>query len=187
MRFGSVLPPATRLRSCPPTSSRYCGATAPAPRSSAMPTSRRPSAPVGPAADRPAADHGDRRLSRNRQRPRHHGAAGERRFQPRRFLQGQRGDDAGRRKAILLAASAAEATGEEAAQRAIGGFTEGGHFVAFIDGGGAVEAASTDLPRSASRGTRSPPWSPTSPPSAAASSSGWCPAPPLPTPPASPA
>lgn len=48
-------------------------------------------------------------------------------------------------KAILLAASA---TGSGAADpaaiasRAIGGFTEGGHFIAFIDGDGHIEAAS---------------------------------------------
>ncbi|MGB3539852.1 MAG: PAS domain S-box protein [Mesorhizobium sp.] len=48
-------------------------------------------------------------------------------------------------KAILLAVPAVQAgaaSTAEAASRAIGGFTEGGHFVAFIDGSGDVEAAS---------------------------------------------
>ncbi|MGB3644592.1 MAG: PAS domain S-box protein [Mesorhizobium sp.] len=48
-------------------------------------------------------------------------------------------------KAILLAAQASEAgatTSAEIAARAIGGFTESGHFIAFIDGEGGVEAAS---------------------------------------------
>ncbi|MFC3206193.1 PAS domain S-box protein [Aquamicrobium soli] len=48
-------------------------------------------------------------------------------------------------KAILLAAQASEAgatTPGDIAARAIGGFTESGHFIAFIDGEGGVEAAS---------------------------------------------
>ncbi len=48
-------------------------------------------------------------------------------------------------KTILLAAQASEAgatTPAEIAARAIGGFTESGHFIAFIDGEGGVEAAS---------------------------------------------
>ncbi|WP_353642413.1 ATP-binding protein [Mesorhizobium sp. WSM2239] len=48
-------------------------------------------------------------------------------------------------KAILLAAPIAQAASRgpaEAAERAIGGFNEPGHFVAFIDGRGEVEAAS---------------------------------------------
>ncbi|MGB3899486.1 MAG: PAS domain S-box protein [Mesorhizobium sp.] len=48
-------------------------------------------------------------------------------------------------KAILLAAQASEAgatTPDDIAARAIGGFTESGHFIAFIDGEGGVEAAS---------------------------------------------
>jgi PAS domain S-box-containing protein len=48
-------------------------------------------------------------------------------------------------KAILLAAPIAQAQSRgpaEAAERAIGGFNEPGHFVAFIDGRGEVEAAS---------------------------------------------
>ena len=48
-------------------------------------------------------------------------------------------------KAIMLAVPAAQ-TGSrsagEIAARAIGGFTEDGHFIAFVDGGGKVEAAS---------------------------------------------
>ena len=53
-------------------------------------------------------------------------------------------------KAILLAAPAtgSEATDPAAiASRAIGGFTEGGHFIAFIDGDGRVEAASDGFAR----------------------------------------
>jgi PAS domain S-box-containing protein len=48
-------------------------------------------------------------------------------------------------KAILLAAPIAQAESRgaaEAAERAIGGFNEPGHFVAFVDGRGEVEAAS---------------------------------------------
>ena len=48
-------------------------------------------------------------------------------------------------KAILLAVPAVQAgtaSAAEAAGRAISGFTEGGHFVAFVDGSGEIEAAS---------------------------------------------
>jgi PAS domain S-box-containing protein len=48
-------------------------------------------------------------------------------------------------KAIMLAAPAVQAENADAgesARRAIGGFTEGDHFIAFVDGTGAVEASS---------------------------------------------